>query len=279
MAWGHPVKDGKITSDYGPRDTSIPGASRFHQGTDFGARGTDGKVRSVGDGKVHATGWNVIRGWWVAVRHGDGSTTTYQHLVKPDVSNGQSVSAGTILGTMGVSGVSSGAHLHFEAFPAGTFLLSGTAWVSTGHAVDPEDFMLARGVNLADPSDPVKVPEHRPDEPTTPGTPTTSDSEDEDMRIIQRGTEGSFFLIHFSGYQKITQSAKDAFVAAGVPFKQLATWDSDVITSTLREKSPNRTLNPAITDSVWREQTASYAGGEQETMAAHLLATRKAADS
>ena len=167
MAWGHPVTGGYITSDYGPRPAPVAGGSTFHNGTDFGGRNTDWKVRSVGDGKVFATGFNVIRGWWVAVRHNDGSTTTYQHLVRPDVSQDQAVKAGTTLGIMGATGVAAGTHLHLEAFTSGKFNLSGTAWASTGYTSDPEPFMLARGVNLADPNAvPVKTPEYRDDEET-----------------------------------------------------------------------------------------------------------------
>lgn len=148
MAWSLPVRGGYVTSGFGPRSTSIPGASTYHQGVDLA--GGDHIVRAAGDGIVQATGWNSVRGWCVVVRHDDGTVTTYQHLASVDVKAGQRVPGGSRLGVMGSTGTaSSGAHLHLEAFPAGRFLVTGSlAWSSPGRAVDPEPYLRARGVDL-----------------------------------------------------------------------------------------------------------------------------------
>ena len=50
----------------------------------------------------------------MVISHGSGNTTTYQHLSKRSVSVNQKVSQGQVLGVTGSTGVSSGAHLHFE---------------------------------------------------------------------------------------------------------------------------------------------------------------------
>lgn len=280
MTWGHPVIGGDITSDFGPRIAPTLGASTFHNGVDFSGRGTDWRVRSVGDGKVYAAGFNAIRGWWVAVRHNDGSTTTYQHLVKPLVRGGNTVKVGTTVGMMGNSGIAIGIHLHLETFPAGAFTLVETAWPSSGRAVDPEQFMLARGIDLAHPEqDSVQTPEHRPEDeaPSTPTTPTIG-SEDQDMFIIRRGSEGSYSLCDFTGEQKITVEAKNALVGTGqVGYKEVPPADYDLIVKTLRERSSNRIINPGYATSVWRDEKAAFQGGAQQTMAAHLIATRDAA--
>jgi len=150
MSWSLPVVGGYVTDDFGPRDTGIPGASTFHRGVDIGGRGTDWLVRSVGDGQVLATGWNAYRGRWIAIRHGDGTTATYQHLARVDAVKGRSVSAGSVLGLMGntATAITVAVHLHLEWFPAGAFLLSADGFASTDRAVDPEPALRVRGVDL-----------------------------------------------------------------------------------------------------------------------------------
>lgn len=150
MSWALPLTNARITSGFGPRDINVPNASTFHRGVDL--VNADHRVMSVGSGSVLATGWNDYRGRWVAVRHTDGTTATYQHLASIAVSKGRSVSAGTFLGTMGNSSNPAvyqlAVHLHLEWFPAGRFLLNGDAFASTDRAVDPIPQLRARGVDL-----------------------------------------------------------------------------------------------------------------------------------
>ncbi|NEC93085.1 hypothetical protein G3I71_46845, partial [Streptomyces sp. SID12501] len=58
------------------------------------------------------------------------------------------VEAGTVLGVMGQTGTSTATHLHLEAYPEDRFALVGDAFATTGRAVDPEPYLLARGVDL-----------------------------------------------------------------------------------------------------------------------------------
>lgn len=152
MAWVPPAA-GRLTSLYGPRNTGIVGASTYHRGVDIAPPipGQTGRpVIAVADARVLATGWNAIRGNWVALRHDDGSTTAYQHLAKITTATGRRVKVGQQIGVMGnTSTLTIGVHLHFETFTAGLFVLSGNAWISTGRATDPVPFMRARGVDLA----------------------------------------------------------------------------------------------------------------------------------
>jgi murein DD-endopeptidase MepM/ murein hydrolase activator NlpD len=58
----------------------------------------------------------------VVVNHGDGYSSVYMHMTKYVVSAGQTVSAGQLLGYVGNSGVSTGAHLHFAISKNGSYV-------------------------------------------------------------------------------------------------------------------------------------------------------------
>ena len=105
-----------------------------HKGSDFGggswdgmAEGrtivaaADGVVLTTNDGEFDECSTGDCSGGggygnYVKLQHADGKTTYYAHLKtwSVAVSEGQSVSCGTVLGEMGSSGYSTGPHLHFE---------------------------------------------------------------------------------------------------------------------------------------------------------------------
>ena len=109
-----PCSSRYITSPLGSRYTGITGASTNHMGIDIGRVGYSTQVVAAKAGIVIISGYNRYRGNYVVVSHGSGNTTTYQHLSKRSVSVNQKVSQGQVLGVTGSTGVSSGAHLHFE---------------------------------------------------------------------------------------------------------------------------------------------------------------------
>ncbi|TQL03496.1 M23 family metallopeptidase [Cellulomonas sp. SLBN-39] len=179
MSWTLPA-DGVLTSPYGPRSAPVAGGSTFHRGVDIAPRAgqQDRTVRSVGDGVVLSTASSDVRGYYVRVRHDDQSTTHYQHLAgAASVAAGQRVSTGTPVGVMGATGVATGVHLHFETFPPG----AAVDGYST-NAVDPEPFMLDRGVSLeAGTAPPITEP------PTDP-----EDDMTQLMLVREEGTPGVF---------------------------------------------------------------------------------------
>lgn len=84
---------------------------------DFGvARGTP--IHAAADGAVivarNNAGWNGGYGNYVVITHNNGSQTLYSHMKNVIVSSGQSVSSGQVIGYVGSTGLSTGAHLHFE---------------------------------------------------------------------------------------------------------------------------------------------------------------------
>lgn len=80
------------------------------------ARGTP--IHAAADGTViiarNGGGWNGGYGNYVVISHDNGSQTLYAHMRSAIVSPGQSVSSGQVIGYVGSTGLSTGAHLHLE---------------------------------------------------------------------------------------------------------------------------------------------------------------------
>lgn len=87
-----------------------------HNGIDIGAPiGT--AIYAAARGTVivaRADGWNGGYGGYVVIDHGNGVQTLYAHCSSVNVTVGQSVSAGEVIGAVGNTGKSTGSHLHFE---------------------------------------------------------------------------------------------------------------------------------------------------------------------
>lgn len=63
-------------------------------------------------------GWNGGYGNYIVIQHANGMQSLYAHLSSVNVSRGQSVSQGELIGGMGSTGNSTGSHLHFEILGA-----------------------------------------------------------------------------------------------------------------------------------------------------------------
>lgn len=86
---------------------------QHHWGIDIAAPvGT--LVHASASGVVQFAGWYAGYGRLVYIDHGGGWTTLYGHLKRMDVQPGQYVPQGTVIGTVGTNGRSTGPHLHFE---------------------------------------------------------------------------------------------------------------------------------------------------------------------
>lgn len=137
-AWIRPVP-GSISSPYGPRGlicNSAGCSNSFHDGTDFnGACGTP--VKAVSAGRVTFTGSAGAYGQRVIVDHGGGVESIYGHVQTGSfkVSVGQLVEAGTVVASIGATGVVSGCHLDLKIRVGGDF-------------TNPVPFMAGKGVRL-----------------------------------------------------------------------------------------------------------------------------------
>lgn len=103
----------EITSNYGWRTHPVLGYERFHAGVDFGADyGTP--IHAAEHGTVIFAGWYGGYGNAVILDHGGAITTLYAHASELYVQEGQTVTRGQAIATVGSTGLSTGPHLHFE---------------------------------------------------------------------------------------------------------------------------------------------------------------------
>jgi murein DD-endopeptidase MepM/ murein hydrolase activator NlpD len=105
--------EGVLTGSFGDRLDPFNGEGAFHSGLDI-STGYGTPVRATGDGVVvtaeRSSGYGLI----VEVDHGRGITTRYAHLSGFTVVAGQAVTGGEIVGFVGRTGRSTGAHVHYE---------------------------------------------------------------------------------------------------------------------------------------------------------------------
>ena len=125
-AWRWPL-EGPITQRFGESLTKYG----YHYGIDIDGS-TGDPVRAAGSGTVVVAGhYDGCGGNEVHIDHGDGLVSWYRHLSRIDVSVGDRVSAGALIGLVGDTGCSLGSHLHFAIRRGSTFL-------------DPLDFLPSR---------------------------------------------------------------------------------------------------------------------------------------
>ena len=111
-----------ITSDYGYRGyIGIPGASTFHQGIDIRASMYD-PVVAAAPGVVIDTSEHGTGGKTVVLDVGNHITLIYHHLNGYAVKPGDTVEAGAVVGYVGMTGVTSGPHLHFSVRVNGQYV-------------------------------------------------------------------------------------------------------------------------------------------------------------
>jgi murein DD-endopeptidase MepM/ murein hydrolase activator NlpD len=108
-----PIPSAPITSGFGARMDPFLGRPAMHTGVDF--RAPSGyAARATAGGTVINAAYTGGYGNMVEIDHGNGITTRYGHLSRIDVTVGQIVAKGAIIGHTGSTGRSTGPHLHYE---------------------------------------------------------------------------------------------------------------------------------------------------------------------
>lgn len=104
---------GWVTSMYGVRNSPITGQNRMHHGMDIGAP-LGSPIRTAADGVVRKVARTEDYGNYVEVLHGHGVMTRYAHAQLITVRPGEKVKKGGIIGKVGMTGRTTGPHLHYE---------------------------------------------------------------------------------------------------------------------------------------------------------------------
>lgn len=114
-----PVQFSRISSRYNKRRRiSYYGRTKPHYGTDFAAPvGTP--IRATASGTVVAAGYTRGNGNYVTIRHNGTYKTQYLHMKKRKVRKGQQVKQGDLIGTVGMTGYTSGPHVCYRFWKHG----------------------------------------------------------------------------------------------------------------------------------------------------------------
>jgi murein DD-endopeptidase MepM/ murein hydrolase activator NlpD len=125
-----------ISSDYGNRKHPKTGKVSFHHGVDLAGTWQE-NVRVTAPGTVIYAGTEGSFGKVVRVEHDFGIVTTYAHLARITVRLGDYIGENHVIGKMGNTGRSAGAHLHYEVRV-------------NGKSIDPVKFMtVGRQISVA----------------------------------------------------------------------------------------------------------------------------------
>ncbi len=110
-----PISGARITSTFGMREHPISGYTKMHKGVDFGAPiGTP--IYAAGDGIVETAAVKNGYGNYLRIKHNNKYSSAYAHLSRfaSGVSPGKRVKQGQIVAYVGMTGATTGPHLHYE---------------------------------------------------------------------------------------------------------------------------------------------------------------------
>jgi len=134
-----PVQGFRLTSPFGNREHPILGGVRMHEGVDL-AVPTGTPIYAPADGLVEMAKRFGSYGNFIEIEHGGHMETRYGHLSAYNVTAGQYVHKGDVIGYVGSTGRATGPHLHYEVR-------------IDGHAVDPMPYLsLGQVAVAADPN-------------------------------------------------------------------------------------------------------------------------------
>src|SRR5256714_1001189 len=131
-----PVNNAIMRSGFGGRRHPILGYTKMHTGVDWATPyGTP--IFASGNGVVEKVGWEGGYGKYVRLKHNNGYETAYGHMsaYAKGMEPGKRVRQGQVIGFVGSTGMSTGAHVHYEILVNGRF-------------VDPMRIKLPRGRSL-----------------------------------------------------------------------------------------------------------------------------------
>lgn len=135
-----PIDGARISSGFGVRKHPVLGFSKMHKGIDFAApKGTP--IYAAGDGKIVKMGPFSSYGNYVRIAHSNGFDTAYAHMngFKSGLRSGMRVKQGEVIGYVGTTGRSTGAHLHYEIMQNNVAVNPNSVKVPTGNVLVGRD--------------------------------------------------------------------------------------------------------------------------------------------
>jgi len=108
-----PIRSASVSSTYGPRVDPFLGRLAMHTGIDFKAP-YGARVFATAPGTILSAERHGGYGKMVEIRHANGFVTRYAHLSRIQVTEGDHILAGDLIGNVGSTGRSTGPHLHYE---------------------------------------------------------------------------------------------------------------------------------------------------------------------
>jgi len=111
-----PVKGGigHITMFFGQNIHPITGQWHIHRGIDIATYRSGDPIVASADGQVVTAEYSYDYGNFIIIRHKHGYYTRYAHMLRFNVSVGQRIQQGEVIGYIGNTGISTGPHLHYE---------------------------------------------------------------------------------------------------------------------------------------------------------------------
>jgi hypothetical protein len=113
-----PLPNGILSSKYGLRESPITGKIKFHNGIDL-ACDLHSPILSCLSGKIEECGYNEVYGNYVVILHDNNIKSFYAHLDSFNCKKNDFVATGQIIGYVGLTGLTTGPHLHFEIYYSG----------------------------------------------------------------------------------------------------------------------------------------------------------------
>ena len=114
-SWGWPTDSGwTLSSGYVWRSNPVTGRRELHGGLDISGTGYGSKIYATNNGRVKEAGYHYSYGNHVIINHNNGYLTLYAHMSRINVKVGQVVARGDVIGYVGMTGVATGPHVHYE---------------------------------------------------------------------------------------------------------------------------------------------------------------------
>lgn len=113
-----PLPQGILSSEYGLRKSPISGKILFHNGIDLAAE-LNTPVLACLSGKIIECGYSEVYGNYVVILHDNNIKSFYAHLSSYTREKNSLVSTGDVIGYVGITGLTTGPHLHFEIYVSG----------------------------------------------------------------------------------------------------------------------------------------------------------------